>query len=70
MSKLDDLIRKLSPDGVEVVPLWSVTIWDKKFNGVAREMQPSINPHKYYLATDFNEIEDENGDIPYIPTRP
>ena len=30
MPKLDELIRDLCPDEVESVPLWSVTIWDKK----------------------------------------
>lgn len=68
MSKLDELFKELCPNGIKFVPLWSVTTWDKKFNGVARDMQSAINPHKYYLATDFNAIEDEKGDVPYIPT--
>ena len=37
MSKLEELIKELCPDGVEFVPLWSVTIWDKNFKGVKKE---------------------------------
>ena len=40
-SKLDELIQQYCPDGVEFVPLWSVTIWDKKFNSVDKKKQPS-----------------------------
>jgi hypothetical protein len=50
MSKLDELIRELCPDGVEFVPLWSVTIWDKKFNNVDREKQRKVISYPYLLA--------------------
>lgn len=30
MSRLDELIQEKCSNGVEYVPLWSVTIWDKK----------------------------------------
>lgn len=39
MSKLDELIKKYCPDGVEYKPLWEVTIWDKKFNAVDKSKQ-------------------------------
>ena len=37
MSKLQELINKLCPNGVEYRFLWEVTIWDKKFNGTTKE---------------------------------
>ena len=40
MSKLSEMIKKLCPNGVEYRPLWSVTIWDKKFNAVDRAEHP------------------------------
>ena len=29
MSKLQELINKLCPNGVEFKPIWSLTTWDK-----------------------------------------
>ena len=34
MQKIHNLIEKLCPNGVEYKPIWSLTAWDKKFNGV------------------------------------
>lgn len=42
MSNLDKLINELCPDGVEKVPLWHVTIWDKRFNSVEKSKQPLV----------------------------
>lgn len=39
MSTLEELIQKLCPNGVEYKPLWSLTAWDKRFNGLDRAMQ-------------------------------
>lgn len=39
MSKLKELIDQLCPDGVPFKPLWELTIWDKKFNGVEKYKQ-------------------------------
>ena len=63
MSKLQDLIDSLCPNGVEFKPLWSLTIWDKKFNGVDRKMQPQIISYPYVLANVFDEIEDPSGNV-------
>lgn len=68
MSKLEELIQKLCPNGVEFVPLWSVTAWDKRFNGVNRSMQSKIVPHKYYLSAEFDRVERSFGDVLYLPT--
>ena len=42
MSKLDELIKEYCPDGVNMVPLWSVTAWDKRFNAVDKSMQSKV----------------------------
>ena len=68
MSRLKELIKELCPNGVEYKKLWEVTIWDKKFNGISKEKQSSTISYKYYLSSEFDEVEDENGDIYYIST--
>lgn len=68
MSGLEELIQKLCPNGVEFVPLWSVTAWDKRFSGVNRSMQSKIVPHKYYLSAEFDKVERSFGDVLYLPT--
>ena len=68
MHNIKELIKKLCPDGVEYKPLWSITIWDKKFNGVDKKKQSKIISYYYYLASEFEKIEREKGDIIYIST--
>lgn len=68
MAKIDDLIEKLCPNGVECKPIWSLTAWDKKFNGVDKEKQKKIISYKYYLSTDFAKVERKDGNIKYIST--
>ena len=68
MSKIDDLIEKLCPNGVEYKPIWSLTAWDKKFNGIDKEKQKKVISYKYYLSTDFAKVERKNGNIKYIST--
>lgn len=68
MSKLKELIAKLCPNGVEYVPLWSVTIWDKKFNSVDRKKQPKSINYPYLLAKDLFALETENGNVFLLST--
>lgn len=68
MNRIDELIKKLCPNGVEYRPIWSLTAWDKKFNGVDKEKQKKVISYKYYLSTDFTKVEKENGNIKYIST--
>ena len=68
MSVLEDLIKKHCPDGVEYVPLWSVTIWDKKFNSVDRKKQPEVINYPYLLASDLFAMEQDNGDVFLLST--
>ena len=68
MSKLDQLIKELCPDGVEFRPLWSVTIWDKRFNAVSKNKQPKVDNYKYLLAKDLFSLEVEGGDVFLLST--
>ena len=68
MSKLKELIDRLCPDGVPFKPLWEVTIWDKKFNGVDRHKQPKVKSYPYLLAKDMKALEREDGDVTLLST--
>lgn len=63
MNNLSALITELCPNGVEYVPLWSVTIWDKRFNSVDRIKQPTAITYPYLLAADLFAMQQENGDV-------
>lgn len=68
MSRLEELIQQLCPDGVQFSPLWSVTIWDKKFNSVDKRKQPKVNKYSYLLATDLFALERKGGDVFLLST--
>jgi len=68
MSKLQELIDRLCPDGVVYKPLWELTIWDKRFNGVDRKKQPQIKTYPYLLAKDMKALEQESGDVRLLST--
>ena len=68
MSRLRELMAELCPDGVEFVPLWSVTIWDKKFNAVERYKQPVVDSYQYLLANDLFLMEVDCGDVFLLST--
>lgn len=68
MTKLEQLIEQLCPNGVEFVPLWSVTIWDKKFNSVDRNKQSMIISYPYLLASQLFSLEEEGGDVFLLST--
>lgn len=68
MNKIEEMIKRLCPNGVERVPVWRYTAWDKKFNAVDKSMQKSINKYKYLLAKDLEEIKDNSGDIRILYT--
>ena len=68
MSKLKELIETLCPNGVEYKPLWSLTAWDKRFQGLDKTMQKKVVPYKYYLASEFEKVERAEGNVTYIST--
>ena len=63
MSRLDDLMQKLCPDGVVFRRLWEVTNWDKNFQGVEKFKQPKTIKYSVLLANQLDEMIVENGDI-------
>lgn len=48
--------------------MWEVTIWDKKFTGVDKSMQPQVIKYHYYLANELSELESSEGDIRILYT--
>ncbi|MDE6035210.1 MAG: type I restriction-modification system subunit M [Ruminococcus sp.] len=68
VDKIYDLINKLCPDGVEYVPLWSVTIWDKKFKSVEKGKQKKTISYPYLLANDLFSLKREDGNVFLLST--
>ena len=68
MSKLEELLMELCPEGVVYMPIWSITAWDKKFNAVAKEKQKTIVKYNYFLAADLKNFESENGTVKILTT--
>jgi type I restriction enzyme, S subunit len=59
VSKIDELIQELCPRGVPWSPLWSETIWDKKFNAVENFKQPTVVKHTYLLSSALRDLSIE-----------
>lgn len=68
MSKLEELIAELCPDGVKYKELWEVTIWDKRFNAVDNNKQPRIIKYPSLLAKDLFALEQKDGDVFLLST--
>lgn len=63
MNRIDEMIHKLCPNGIENVPLWKYTAWDKKFNAVDNSMQKKVIKYKHLFAKDLNDLVDNTGNI-------
>lgn len=68
MSKLAELIQKYCPDGVEYHPIWSLTAWDKKFNGIDKFKQKKVIKYNYLLAADLKTYQVEGGSVKLLTT--
>ena len=69
MSKLEELIQQHCPDGVEYKPLWSLTAWDKKFNGIEdKSKQKRVIKYNYLLAADLKSYQVEGGTVKLLTT--
>ena len=68
MTKLEQLIQDLCPNGVKIVPLWSVTAWDKHFKGIDKSMQQKIVSYPYLLAADLFALDTGEGDVFLLST--
>ena len=53
---------------VEWKKIWQVTIWDKRFSGIDKKLQPKVIKYHYYLANDLKELERSFGDIRILYT--
>ena len=68
MNRIQRMIAELCPNGVEYVPLWTVTTWDKKFNAVDRAKQPTVINYPYLLAKDLFALEQKGGNVFLLST--
>src|SRR5574344_1209031 len=68
MSKLNELLTELCPNGVEYKPLWSITNWDKNFNSVEKYKQLNVNKYHYYFANELKSLESIGGNIKILNT--
>ena len=50
------------------IPLWKITIWDKRFNNVDNEWQPKTIKYNYLLSDELNSIKAEDGDVRILYT--
>ncbi|MBO5067140.1 MAG: restriction endonuclease subunit S [Clostridia bacterium] len=61
-------VNKKMANAWEQRELWTLTIWDKKFNEVENEKQPKIIKYPYVLADVFKQIEDDSGNVLLLST--
>lgn len=67
MSRIDELIRELCPEGVVFKHLWEITIWDKRFNSVEKSKQIKTIKVPHVSAKKLKEIE-AVGDVKLLST--
>lgn len=69
MSKINELIQTLCPDGVEWKHLYEVTVWDKRFNSVERYKQPTVIDYKkYFLGEEQKQLVSDGGSVKILTT--
>lgn len=68
MSKINELIVELCPNGVVYKHIWEVTAWDKKFNAVDNNKQPKTYKYTYLLASALRKLAVEGGDVKLLST--
>ena len=69
MSKINDLIKELCPNGVEYLELYKVVKWNKKFSGVNNDWQNEIFTTKSNIsAQELKSLLFEDGNIKLLST--
>ncbi len=71
MSRLEDLIAGLCPDGVEYKLLWEITTWDKHFKSVERFKQTKVIKYPYFLVSDLpplQPLQQNDEDVYFLST--
>ena len=64
-SKIDRLIAKMCPNGVEFKELWKITNWDKKFSGFFKKETNNNTLTDDHIA-DIIDIFDKKENIPHV----
>ena len=52
----------------KMVPLWSLTNWDKRFNTVEKHKQDVVIKYHYYLAAEADRLVVNGGDVKILTT--
>ncbi|RAZ46546.1 restriction endonuclease subunit S [Campylobacter hyointestinalis] len=65
MSKLEELINKLCPNGVEFKKIIEITTWDKKFNGIDNSYKKIF---KHISAEQLKKFNSNSGNIKLLST--
>ena len=65
MGKLEELINKLCPNGVEFKKLIEITTWDKKFNGIDNSYKKIF---KHISAEQLKKFNSDSGNIKLLST--
>ena len=68
MSRIDNLMKEKCPNGVLYRSLYEITLWDKKFNGTTKKIQPSTVSFKHVRASTLKRLAIENGNIKLLST--
>lgn len=69
MSKINNLIKELCPNGVEYLELYKVVKWNKKFSGVNNDWQNEIFTTKSNIsAQELKSLLFEDGNIKLLST--
>ena len=68
MNRLEELIQQYCPYGVEYHPIWSLTAWDKKFNGIDKSKQKKVIKYNYLLAADLKSYQVDGGTVKLLTT--
>lgn len=53
---------------MEYHPLWSLTAWDKKFNGIDKSKQKRVIKYNYLLAADLKSYQVDEGTVKLLTT--
>lgn len=67
MSRLQELINELCPNGVGYKFLWEVTAWDKRFKGIDKKKQIKLNSFKHVSSKKLKSLN-TNGPVKLVST--
>lgn len=69
MSRINDLIKEMCPNGVKYLELYKVIKWNKRFSGVNKEWQPEIVSIKSNVsAQELKSLALDSGHIKLLST--